>query len=170
MQELLDRAGVAYDVPILPGSTAVVKAKMQEGVDLAGQDVSLVASDGIKIVTPAVRVPDLSEVTWRIMATGEGDQSVTLRIGDAEIKHAVHVGETERFRKIETVMARGAWAELWNPGLPPLPDSSPVVEFSIQYPEAKMSLLGIELHWVIIFFILSFVFAFAIKGFLGIEI
>ena len=170
MQELLDRAGVSYDVPIDPDNTAVVKAKLQEDVDLAGHDISLVASDGIKIVTPAVRVPDFSEVTWRIMATGEGEQNLTLRVGDAELTHAVYVGESDKFRKIEPIMARGAWAELWNPGLPPLPGDAPVVEFSVEYPEAQANLLGFEMHWVIVFLILSLVFGFALKGFLGVEI
>lgn len=170
MKELLDRTGVPHDAPIDPDSTAVVKAKLQEGTDIAGQNISLTASNGIRIVTPAVRVPSLSEVSWRILATGGGDQSVTLHVGDSEIKQAVYVGDESKFRKIEPVMARGAWAELWNPGLPPLPSEAPVVEFSVEYPEAEANLFGFEMHWVIVFLILSVVFGFALKGFLGVEV
>lgn len=170
LQELMDKTGVPYDEPIDQDSVAVVRAKLQEGTDLADAKISLAASDGIKIITPAVRVPDLNEVSWRIMAKGDGEQNLTLQVGEKQIQQAIYVGEQDKFRKIEPIMARGAWAELWNPGLPPLPGDAPVVEFSVEYPEADTNLLGFNMHWVIIFMILSVVFGFALKGFLGVEI
>jgi Phosphoenolpyruvate phosphomutase len=40
--------------------------------------------------------------------------------------------------------------------------------YSVQYPEATVSLLGWRVHWMVAFFVLSIVFAFALRGRFGV--
>ncbi|MFQ5743411.1 MAG: hypothetical protein ACE5HV_07465, partial [Acidobacteriota bacterium] len=53
--------------------------------------------------------------------------------------------------------------QLLNPSEPPLPPSSPVESISLDYPEREVSLLGWKTHWLVVFFILTMVVAFALR-------
>ena len=52
----------------------------------------------------------------------------------------------------------------------PLPAGSPVKAISITYPDREMKLYGVNLHWLLVFFVVSVAFGFAIKGVVGVEV
>jgi uncharacterized membrane protein (DUF106 family) len=170
MAEYFAEKGLEITVPLTGNSQALVTVKLDRDFEAVAENISLEASEGLRIVSPAVRVPSRHEVTWRILAVEDGENVLTLRIGDKEITRTVFVGEAGKFHKIQPVLVRGAWAELWNPGKPPLPGDTPVAEFKVDYPEAQSNLFGWKTHWVIVFFILSLIFGFALKGVFGVEI
>jgi uncharacterized membrane protein (DUF106 family) len=167
---LLTEAGMELTNPIVGKTSTVVTAKIADSVDMSKAKISLQTEEGLRLVTPAVRAPEQREVSWRLQALTPGEHNLTISVNDAEIEHVVYVGEPEKFRKISAVRGKSLWTQLWHPTSPPIPGDIPVEEISVVYPEAEFNLLGLEMHWVIAFFILSLVFGFALKGVFGVEI
>ena len=155
--------------PLKEGQKAMVTARLQTDQSLfdIGR-LELVPDEGLVVETPPLRIDSTKEVNWRVRAVSEGRHTLTFRVDDHEVEHAVQVGGG--FTKIENARVRGAWDELWHPGAAPLPEGQPVSYLEVTYPEGEANLLGISMHWVIVFFILSIIFGFALKGVFRVEI
>ena len=50
----------------------------------------------------------------------------------------------------------------------PVPADGPIETIELAYPEAEVSLFGWNTHWLIAFLLLTIVFAFALRGPLGV--
>ena len=55
------------------------------------------------------------------------------------------------------------------PGEPPI-DSTRVESIEVRYAPLKLEFLGLNLHWLAVFFIASIAFGFLFRGPLGVEI
>ena len=53
--------------------------------------------------------------------------------------------------------------QLLYPAEPPLPGDGAVTSISLAYPERDIPVFGLELHWMIVYFALSMIFAFALR-------
>jgi len=157
--------------PLREGDSALVTAKIEGSQPLVEMPLKLEAGEGLTVETPPVRIESLREVSWRVRADAPGRHNLKLVYGEAETDSVTKAVQVDGgFVKIEPYRVRGAWSELWNPGAEPLPSEAPVSEIEIVYPESEVNLLGLRMHWVIAFFILSLVFGFAFKGVFGVEI
>ena len=156
--------------PLKEGEKALVTARLQTEESLfdLGELSLRTESDGLKIDTPPLRIDSKKEINWRVKAVEGGNHTLVFKAGDTEVIHTVHVGGS--FLKIEPARVRGAWEELWHPGSEPLPADQPFYHVEITYPESETNLLGLRMHWVIVFFILTLVFGFALKGLFKVEI
>jgi hypothetical protein len=56
------------------------------------------------------------------------------------------------------------------PAEPPLPKDSPLHAITLSYPEATIDAGLVSAHWLIVFLVLSIVFAFALKKRLGVTL
>ena len=77
---------------------------------------------------------------------------------------------TKRVRVTPLIVARPAtrpspsiWDQLWMPAEAPLPADSPIEAIDITYPERAIPVLGFPLHWLVVFVILSTLFAFLFR-------
>jgi hypothetical protein len=130
--------------------------------------VKLEAPAGIVIETPAVWIPAERQLLWRVHATQPGAYELTFQAGSETVtKSAVSTGAVARRSPFRV---KGFVDQLLYPAEPPLPSASAFDKITLGYPEADVSLLGFELHWMIWFFLLSLVFAFALKGVFGVTI
>ena len=159
--------GLGPDEPVL------VKVELQDGAVAsrggARPDIALEAPAGIRVETPAVWIPELNEVSWRIAAEDAGDYELTVRLGQETFTKSVVVSEAVVRRAPERV-ASVWWKELVFPAEAPLPDGSPILSVKLDYPDREISVLGFGLHWIVVFFVLSIVFAFALRNRLGVTI
>jgi hypothetical protein len=60
--------------------------------------------------------------------------------------------------------------ELFHPGESPLPRSHPLKSLELKYPSNHLSLFGWRIHWIIVYFGLSIIFGFSLKGVFKVEI
>jgi hypothetical protein len=90
-----------------------------------------------------------------------------VRVEGQEYAKAVQVSAAVE-RRSPVRLAAGFLNDLLYPAEENLPKGSPVVSISVQYPEATVSLLGWRVHWMVAFFVLSIVFAFALRGRFGV--
>jgi hypothetical protein len=140
------------------GSPALVKVRVQQ---LAEAPI-LEAPPGIRIETPGVGIPSLGETVWRIAAERPGDYELQVHVGAASFTKTVRVSGAIVRRSPLRVENR-LLDQLLYPAEPPLPAGAPVQSIAVTYPRRGVSVLGRETHWMIVFFVLSMMFAIGLK-------
>jgi hypothetical protein len=159
-----------------PGQSALVKVQLREGWEKTpGVEVedatdkppiSLIVPPGLQVETPAVWVPSSREAAWRIMADEWGDYDVQVKLGEQTVSKSARVsrqvGRRSPFR-----LAPGFLNQLLYPAEDPLPQNSAVTSIELTYPEKL--LFGVPL-WMVVFFVLSIIFAFALRNRFGVNI
>jgi uncharacterized membrane protein (DUF106 family) len=158
------------------GQPILLKAQIRDGVTIVGTQgevarASTAARDGaplleappqIEVKTPAVWIPATREVIWRISAQAAGNYDVQLRLGDRTYSKSIRVSD-DVVRRSPLRLEPGFVNQLLYPAESPLPADGAVTSISVAYPEADVSVLGWDLHWMIVYFALSMVFAFALR-------
>ncbi len=153
--------------PLRPGESAVVKAKFSTA--LGPQDhVTLETPREVRVETPPVRIAALKEVAWRIRAEEPTRDFMTIHWGDRAVQKKVIVGDYEG--AVSALRTGNMTEVLLNPGEPPIRRSTAIESILVDYPRRDYSLLGWDIHWVILFFVFCTVFGLAFKGVLGVEI
>jgi uncharacterized membrane protein (DUF106 family) len=155
-----------------PGESTIVSVELDEAsVGAAGAEGEAIALEppaGIRVETPTVWIPSLREASWRIVADAPGDHELVVRVGDQRVTKSLRVsGTTVRRSPLRPASLLG---QIVYPAEPPLPRASGVESIRVAYADADVNLFGIEMHWIIAFFILTMVFAFALAKPLGVKI
>ncbi len=168
---VLAQLGLWYDrAPLRPGEETLVKARVEPAADLVSLGLELEAPPGLEITSPAVRIPDLSEVVWRVKAVTPGKGRFVLRSGGRAVEKSVAVGGPS-MAKVSALASRGSfWRRVLYPGEPPLPPGTAVRTIEILYPAKSLTAFGLNVHWLVAYLVLSVVFGFALKGVFKVEI
>lgn len=156
-----------------PGDSALVIVKMTEEeaervTETRAADVTLETPEGVHVETQAAWSPALGEVAWRVGAEDPGEHELIVRVDDRRFTKSLRVSGTTVLRS--PVRPAGLLGQIAYPVEPPLPDGSGLASIRVDYADADVSLLGWKMHWIIAFFILTMIFAFALTKPLGIKI
>lgn len=146
------------------GEPTLVKAHVKEGAfgGEAKPEVALRAPAGIAVDGPPVWIPSLGEMAWRVVPEAPGDYELEIELDGSTVAKSVLVSEGQARRS--PVRVRGFLDELLYPAEPPLPGDAPFESVSIDYPETDVEVFGLGMHWIIVYFALSLVFAFLLRG------
>ncbi len=150
--------------PVQPGEAVVVKAIFDGAVD---DDVTLAAPPGIVVETPALRIPYKREADWRVRPAKAGRFELSLKSKGSTYAKELVAGEAGVGR-VSSRRVSGIWSQLTNPGERPLSGELKAIE--VKYPSRQNKLFGLGVHWLITFFVVSLVAAFALKGVLKTEV
>jgi hypothetical protein len=150
--------------PVQPGEAVVVKAIFDGAVD---DEVTLAAPPGIVVETPALRIPYKREADWRVRPAKAGRFELSLKSKGATYGKELVAGEAGVGR-VSSRRVSGIWSQLTNPGERPLSGDLKAIE--VKYPSRQNKLFGLGVHWMITFFVVSLVAAFALKGVLKTEV
>lgn len=150
--------------PARPGEAVVVKAVFRGDFD---DDATLAAPPGVAVETPALRIPYKREADWRVRPTTAGKYELLLKSKGATYAKELVAGEAAAGR-VSSRRVSGIWAQLMNPGEPPLASNVKAIE--VTYAGRENKLFGRAVPWVITFFVVSLVGAFALKGVLRTEV
>ena len=105
---------------------------------------------------------------FRLRAVAPGDHRLALHLGEQTITKTWAVGGENR--KIPVKRTKG-WDALLYPGEPALPSDSPLRTVALAYPERSLGPLpGGELGILLVFFGVSLVAGFALKGRFGVTL
>ncbi|MGZ5423264.1 MAG: hypothetical protein ACXW2V_01765 [Candidatus Aminicenantales bacterium] len=168
---ILAQLSLWYDrAPLRPGEEALVKAGLEAAADPVSLGLELETPPGLEITAPAVRIPDLHQVVWRVKALAPGTGRLVLRTGDRTVEKSVVVGGGP-MAKVSALASRGSlWKQVLYPGEAPLPAGTFVRSVEILYPAKSLTAFGVSVHWLVAYLILSIVFGFAFKGVFKVEI
>lgn len=132
--------------------------------------VALEAPEGVRIETPGVWAPEAREMTWRVAGERPGDYELTVEMAGERYAKSLRVAGEPGVRLLSPIRTgRDFWRQVLYPAEPPLPDG-PVASIAVAYPGAEVWFLGWTTHWIVVFFILSIVFAFALRNRFGVSI
>lgn len=149
-----------------PGTTALVKVQVADGTG-ERPDVRLAAPAGVRIETPAVWIPSLREAAWRIAAEQPGEHALTLAVDGAAATKRVRVGD-DLARRSPYRLEPGVLNWILYPAEPALPGDGAIRSIEVTYPARAIRVLGWELHWMVVFFVLTLAFAFFLRGAFGV--
>jgi len=149
--------------PLEPGEQAIVRAELAGGeASTQVAELTLSASAGLEIGTPLLLLPGEREANWRIDAITDGSHELLVGADGLELTKSVAVG-----RRAGAISPRrpsaGLLDQLLYPVEPPVAGTASVAAIDVAYPTATVSLLGWDTNWMIVFFILTIVFAFALQ-------
>lgn len=150
--------------PLRPGEAALVTVEFNDPSGLA-ELVALRSPEGAVVETPPVRLGPEGEASWRIRARRAGVHRLEVQVGEETIQKMLHVGEA--WGAIPLLRTRSPADLLLYPGEPPIDSSSHVRSVEVGYP--SLLFWDWKVHWLVPFFILSIAFAFAFKGFFGVD-
>ena len=151
-----------------PGDTAMVKVKVEEGIDAVKNRVALRAAQGIEKASPAVRIPSLNEVDWKVRLTDNGVHDLTLETAGGDFTLPVYA--TARLVPVYAMFKKASfWETVFNPGAPRIPDAVPIKSVEILYPKMSFSWGFIHLSWLWSFLIISMAFGMILKFVFGVE-
>jgi hypothetical protein len=148
-----------------PGEPTLLRVDLKDvSGDAKRPEVSLEAPAGVRVETKDVWIPAEKQLVWRIAGERNGDYDLQLRVGAGEpVTKTLHVGDGMT-RRSPIRHDGGLWDSILYPAEDPLPAASPIRAIEVTYPQAEVSILGHGMHWLIPFFVLSMVFAFALRG------
>ncbi|MBN1826585.1 MAG: hypothetical protein JW958_09975 [Candidatus Eisenbacteria bacterium] len=153
--------------PFHPGEKTIVKVRLDENADPSA--LTMRVPDGLVAETPPLRIAGEREVDWRIRVEKEGTHELSFDLGgETAMKRVIAGGGLIKLAQGRYV--DGALALWTHPAEPPLPKDARIRSIEIAYPERNMALWGVNLHWLLVFFVVSVVFGFAIKGWVGVEV
>lgn len=169
--------------PLAPESPALVEVVLAEGWEEAlpagavedfdgftRPAVALEAPAGVRVETPGVWAPEAREMTWRVAGERAGDYELAVAVGGERYAKSLRVADEPGVRLLSPIRpGRDFFEQVLYPAEPPLPEG-PLESISIAYPGAEVWFLGWTTHWMVVFFILSIVFAFALRNRMGVSI
>jgi len=147
-----------------PGERALLEVDLdRQAAAAARPQVALELPAGLRAETDAVWLPTQSQLVWRLVAERDGDYELGLAVAGAQ-----HLSKTVRVtprtvRLSPERVAAGFFSQLLYPAEPPLP-AGPVRSIRLSYPEREIVVLGHGMNWMILFFGLSILFAFALRS------
>ncbi len=157
---------------LVPGEQVLVKVELAEDWDEGARpQIELEAPSGLAIEAGPLWIPSLREVNWRVSAVELGAHELTLTTPDGPLTKSVQVSD-KVVRRSTHRLAPGFVNQLLYPAEDPLPASSPVQSIIVSYPAGNAGFEGWESEWtwMLVFFILSVVFAFALRKPLNVTI
>ncbi len=169
---IMVQLGIRYaDEPLTPGDRAVVSVRLREGTVPSVTPLALVAPEGVRVLSPALRIDSKNEVDWEIRAEGEGQHQLAFETAGGTVHKSLDVGRERRIGKIGAVKARAnSWSAFLYPSEPPVPSDSVIESIHVAYPHRELRFLGLTVNWLVAFFIISVAAGFALKGVFGIEV
>jgi len=166
-------------VPLRPGEAATVGVVLEpETAASAGlSQVKVRAPDGLEVETPALAIPTLQEVNWRIRARKEGVYTLTFETRGKEFSKEVVVAEGDAHGEDDPLLCissqrtgTGFIDAALHPAEERLPADLGIARVFVDYPPRSFRILGLRMHWIVAYFVLSIAFAFLLRKPLGVEV
>jgi uncharacterized membrane protein (DUF106 family) len=155
-----------------PGEAGLLRVELAE---TGGPRPELVIEvpEGLHLETPAVWIPSLGEFNWELAADVPGDYELGFTLDGATTTKSVRV--TDRVVRLSPERPpRTFLDQLEWPSEPPLPPDAAIQRITVDYPEGAMAILGWDWRWsfawMVVFFVLTMIFALALKKPMGVEL
>jgi uncharacterized membrane protein (DUF106 family) len=159
-----------------PGEKVLFKVEFSSASGVPGggmgqgkPSITLDLPDGLRGDSPGIWIPSKREMTWRLEAQARGEYEVGVNVAGGTYVKNVQVSSDVK-RRSPVRLEPGFLNLLLYPAEASLPRHGPLASITVEYPEVDVPFPGFGLHWMIVYFILSMVFAFALRNRLGVTI
>lgn len=152
--------------PVSPGDSTLVEVRLADASLL--EDIEIEPPQGVVVETPKVRIPSQKTAAWRIRAERAGDFRLRFKAGEEVMEKQLVAGKG--WKPVSPRRSDSLLDLLLYPAEAQISASSRFRSITVDYPALPLTLWGWNLHWLVAFFILSVLFSFALKGFMGVEL
>ncbi|MBM3307323.1 MAG: hypothetical protein FJY74_03270 [Candidatus Eisenbacteria bacterium] len=169
---IMVQLGIRYaHGPVPVGATTRVTAYLREGAAPTTTPMTLSGPLGVRVLSRPLRVDSERRVVWNVLAETPGEHRLTLETPGGRLTRSLAVGPLQRVGKVRAVAAReGTWDAFLYPSATPIPRDSVVERIVVEYPPRDLRVLGLNVHWLVVFFAVSVAVGYALKGVFGIEV
>jgi hypothetical protein len=157
--------------PLRPGESTIFSISLADITpDDIPTNVSLEADGGLTVETPVLSIKETGELNWRVRAKEVGIHEVKVEMAERVFHKNIIVANGKLTRISPVSVSAGLWKSIFNPGVKYLPKNSLFRKIEVHYPSRSIEFLGLQIHWLILFFVFTTVIAFAFKNFFRVEI
>ncbi|MBM3774014.1 MAG: hypothetical protein FJW37_02525 [Acidobacteria bacterium] len=153
------------NAPLAVGEPAIVTMRLSRPIDAGAPAPVLEAPGEIRIETPPVRALGSGEVSWRVRPLGPASGKLRILHGNQSFEKTIAAGPGLHY--CSGRRASGLWGLLLHPG-EKLLSAGGVEWIEVSYPPAALKMLGLELHWIVWFLVISMAAALAFKKRMGV--
>jgi uncharacterized membrane protein (DUF106 family) len=148
------------------GAPALVTADLAPDVTPAAPRLD---GDGVRVDGDAMHFPTLGQVVWRVVPTAPGAHRLQVQVSgvsyDKSLVAADGLARRSPVRPPATLVD-----QLLEPSEPPVEAGGPLVAIHVPYPERSVDVMGVEMHWLVLYLAASFVFVLLLRKPLGVVI
>lgn len=153
-----------------PGEPSILKIKLKENQNPLEARVEIEPSSALVMDDYPLRIEEAHEIDWRFYAREPGIHRLSISIDGKTIDKKISVAQKPLSKISPLKPGKDFLKQALYPTEPPLNGDLPVQEIEVRYPTKNMNLFGWGIHWLIVYFVLSIVFGFALKGIFKVEI
>ena len=155
--------------PLEPGDAVTVSVRLAQWDAGLAKSATLSVPEALSVETAALRMPATGEIEWRVRPHEYGDFDIAVNASGRTFSKRLIVADKQRYVSRKRVKPSFGGA-LFHSAEPPLDKDSPIESIEVQYPPARIRMARFNMHWLVVFFIFSIVFAFLFKPLLKVEI
>jgi hypothetical protein len=152
--------------PLARGEAVVVSAFMAPPATGRMRTPDLTTDPGLQVETPVLRIDQENRCDWRIRALRVGEHRLLFSAGTQRFEQMVAVGPARRSRVSRS--AGSLVPEQAGGGRDARSEAGVIERVEIDYPRARLTILGFEVGWVTVFIVLSVAFSFLLRRPLGV--
>jgi hypothetical protein len=161
--------------PFKANEVFVFKARLDS--DLTGMNIRLLDSDHFEPVMNPIfinaykdeeRTQPIREVNWKLKCLKPGRSEIRVRINDQMVRKSLEVGE-KTLALSNRKLARSSLDHFIYPVEALIENPGHVHTLSLRYPAKNISVLGLEINWLILHLILVVVIVLALRKRFGVE-
>ncbi len=151
-----------------PGERANVGVRWPDHSEI-DRNAALQSPPGLTVETPPLKIGwSIRETEWRVRVEQAGIYELTLAAGD--VSAGKELVAQSGIRRIYPETGEPRWLSyLLFPGDAYLPVNAPFSRIFIDYPARRINVLGWQLHWAVVYFVLAVLFGFLLKRPLKVE-
>ncbi|RPI23779.1 MAG: hypothetical protein EHM61_18885 [Acidobacteria bacterium] len=154
--------------PLRPGEQAMVRVEVTDPSLVNQVPVSLKGAPSFTVETPPVHMISEKEIAWRIRAVQAGQHSLAVQIGNHQVAKNLEIGE--KWGRVSTLRTTSWLDSLLYPAEERLDPRTGIRSIEIVYRPLPLSIMGLDVDWLVFFFAVSVVASFALKGVFGVQL
>jgi len=156
---------------VLPGGGTLIRVELAKGHEAAAVGLQLSLPEGVRAVSPLVRVPARGLAFQEVVATAAGVHELEFRLADGTRETKTLVAGDARAAMMQPERVRSFWLAMLWPAEAKFASDSPFTLIRLEYPESELGWLpGGPTGILIVFVLASMAFGFAMLKPLGVQI
>jgi hypothetical protein len=152
--------------PLVPGEKLVLTVHLDNTSAL--NDVSINTANGIKVLTPPLRIQETGEVNWKLQGLRSGRHVVEISTPGGKYTKEIVVGSGTK--GVFLNRSKSLLSSILYPGDGSLPKTSDLKSIKANYPKHYVKIFGYDFHWLFVFCVVSILSGLSFKRLLKVEI
>jgi hypothetical protein len=164
---ILGQLNIRYGYrPLAVGEKLILTVQLDNASVL--NNISITTADGLKVLTPPLRILKTGEVDWKLQGLKQGRHVVEVSTPRENYTKEIVVGSEEN--RIFPNRSKSLLSSILYPGDRLLPKRSELTSIKVNYPKHYVKIFSYDFHWLLVFCVVSILTGLSFKRVLKVEI